>query len=315
MAKNDTDYVKLALLVIVGGMFLSYAGVISIGGEEVKAPTDESEHITGKGSCSDDQMTDIEVTAVKSVLDSNDNEVEITSNADASIYRTEDTTSIVTINAGSGYQSADNVVVCDKTGDSEFKAIVGDANSQNYYHTQKVDGQKWIKANAATKFLKFAVDEVGSFSVDADTATSMGQSSGSITKDLAADQVWTDLSLNIQENSGAVVRQPTVLIDYNTSAFSDITIPNAETVDTPTRLSGYEKAYKVSDKLVNYDKVSETVKVHTSDSLVTDANETVTMKVVDKGTYVQDGEIKTGLENEDYNDIGASDATYTFEID
>lgn len=301
---NDQNKVLIVAVLALVGLVAWQSGVFEAGGAQ------EGEKIERIGGCPDSMTTSIGTYAVKSVKSTDGEEVEIESNAPTDVYLKGDTSAYDTISAGSGYQFGAESLTC---GSDSFRMIAG--NGADYYHKEGVDGKEMFEATNAKQKYKFVLDEVGTMDVTADTASNFGQSSGSITLDVSAGGTYSDLEFNVKENSGAVVKKPTIFFDYNTTAVDDVELIGGQKVESiPTRLSGYEKGYKMTkDRLENYGKVEDGAKI-TMSSDYDGTAETITAKVDDVGTYVSEGKIHTGYEDLSDADIGATNVEYTFSV-
>lgn len=311
MAKDEMKYVGSALVVALV-VILALSGSLSGFGIGAKTSVGNTGTITHSGDCPSTHLTDVGVYAVESVKDTNGNEV-VVGSGNAYIYHDGDTLPYDTLAlSSSGYVFSNTGKELSCPTDS-YRVIVG---GSNYYYNDAVDGKTDFQAKHAKETLKFQLDKIGTFAVTADTATSFGQSSGQIANvSIAEGATYTDMKLKVAEGSGGVIRAPTVFVDYNTSAFDSVSIIGATPLATiPKMYSGYVTGYKLTDDSIsNYGNIIGQLKI-VAKSNTPRSEETITLKVSDLGNYISEGKIIDGYENLDSQDIGATDATYTFTV-
>lgn len=315
MPKRKGPHIAIIIFAIIGVVaVIGYLWPGLIPGAEVTLPTGGQRIDTPSGdvACPDTLLTKVGVYGVESVLGSNDQETVISTNATARVYTNGETQAHDTItlsNAGTQFSTSGYELACGK---DVARLIVGndtaDAGAQ-YYLEEKDIG---IAESSEMKY-KFVLDKIGSLSLTASNGTAFeiagATAETGVRIGMAAGETSTAIILKIKENSGAVVRKPVVYINYSTTTFEEVSIVGGSETDTATRLAEFEKAYTTGvDKVVNYDFVEKTLKVKTK-SGASAGQYPVSIRVIDEGTYVQNGKVLYG--HEDFNDAdrGAADAT------
>lgn len=117
--------------------------------------------------------------------------------------------------------------------------------------------------------------------------------------------------VEVKENTqNAAFRQPALVVKTNdTAAVSNLEVSGSSAEGVPTRLSSYDDLFDTGTaEIIDFNKEQYTVQVTRGESNSDDA--TVDVAVVDQARFKNDdGDWVEGYEDQDDNNVGASDAT------
>ena len=313
--KGQTNYGLLALVlvaILAGYLFLG-GGKLSIG---APAPTPKQPTTpTAVGQCTSDGTLQVTLSAYESVIPTNGVKTAV-NGAKMYIYASQDgqnwmTAPIATENITSGIASATG-----RFCNQYLRVFAGDGG---YYLTQISPTNNVLSpaTGAVVNLGTITLDKIGTITAEWDNGTAFRQVNPQITANPGTTN--TDLTFDLKENSGQVVHSPAICFDYSPTYLSDIEVPGATKVTTPNRLSstnGKLVCYDLGvDKVVNNQRTDKfTVKMDIKSSAPTNSTSSIGYTVMDKGTYLMNGQLKQGYEDYNDNDVGAPDFTGTITL-
>lgn len=297
----------VAILVVVGIWYAVQTGILSVA--PVARPPTAPTTITTQGACPSDGQATLKVAAFESVVPTSGVLTQVT-NADVYLFASPDgqdfsITPVATFNLSTGEYTGR---LCNQY----VKMYIGrDQGTAGGYYMVQVPEMPKLISNALVQF-STRLDKIGTVIAEFDNGTAFRQTNLQIT--VNPGQKNTDLVFNLKENSGAVVHAPAICFDFNGTFFSDVFVPGATKITTPDRLSstyGKIACYDLGiDKIVNNQRTDKyTVEIDVKSDAPTNTSTTIGYTIIDKGTYIMNGELKEGYE--DYNDanVGAPDTT------
>ena len=299
----------VVVLLIAGAWYAVNSGMLSIGGKPVTGPTAQPV-ITGVGQCPSDGAATLRVAAFESVVPTSGIKTKVT-NADVYVYASADNQNfgiepLATFNLSTGEYTSK---ICNQYVKLYIGRDQGTAGGYYFVQTDPVKIDQGLK-----QFSDIELDKIGTVVAEYDNGTAFRQTNPSIT--VNPGQKNTDLVFDLKENSGAVVHAPAMCFDYNSTIFSDVFVPGATKITTPDRLSsvnGKIACYDLGiDKLTNNQRTDKyTVEMDVKSDAPTNTTTSIGYTVIDKGTYLMNGQLMEGYEN--YNDanVGAPDTTGT----
>lgn len=190
----------------------------------------------------------------------------------------------------------------DENEDYTLRLYDDDGSGSDYYYSEKVH-----TTNEGVKRVVQDVEKEGSATTD------IFETSGSADDDdkLKISQGATEtMDVEVKENTqNAKLRQPALVLKTNdTDAVTNLEVSGSTASEVPDRLSSYDDLFDTGTaEIVDFNKEEYTVQVERGESNTDTA--TVDIAVVDLAHYQNDnGDWVEGYEDQDDNDVGASDA-------
>jgi len=318
-------------IVVVAAMLIP-GGPLSTIASGADTPTGGVSLTTLDCPAHEDTLVGAEV--VLSIKDNNNQDTRVATTA--AVYLEGETAhefSFTTSASGKAYSNSSNseILACQ----SKYKVIAGDGST--YYYQDATDGcylcvnpvkagsvpgavnaPTFVTAKNLKPFSKYVVDKIGTFELKGSNGSVFPVASGALNVTMGVAGKDTDCTLQIKNTvSQTVIRKPIVCFNYNTTAFQSVKVTGGiKASKIPKTVSGYEECWETGiDYLKDTAKATVPLTI-TAAAGVNPGNETINCKVIDTATRLDQGIIY-----EDYEtlgggtDIGATDATFSFEVD